>query len=200
MRWAPRVSRHYSKKWRGRANWIEFASEHDAQLGFTIRACSASWSTGLRTAARSTHGVRARCAARSYGPARDGGRRACARAGFDAQAAFGRRCHPRSRAGSDPAPGCGPSGPQRTTFVRMREAAQALASAMDGVVTDDNGCSAAPDTRSDGCHLQRAGEPVRRAGTARQARACRPRQFGRCLPNTRAAHADPGLVCPRGGW
>ena len=118
----------------------QFASAHDAQLGFTLRASSAAWSPGYV-------------------------QQHAARAGFVAGAMPGRMVLPASVAGMPPVLGLAydtqaalAEDPAQAAirevslsldvaqvdrgerpFVRLREAAMALAQAMDGVVTDDNG-------------------------------------------------------------
>ena len=118
----------------------QFASSHDAQLGFTLRARNAAWSPGY------VH-------------------QHAARFGFTAGAIPGRMVRPASAPGGPPLLGLAFSTPAamaddpaqtaireltlsldvpqvpRTEqpFVRMRDAAIALAAAMDGLITDDDG-------------------------------------------------------------
>ena len=118
----------------------EFASSHDAQLGFTLRARNAAWSPGYV-------------------------QQHAARQGFVAGAIPGRMVLPASAAGGPPILGLAFSAqaalaedPQQSAirdltlsldvpqvprseqpFVRMRDAAIALAAAMDGLITDDDG-------------------------------------------------------------
>jgi hypothetical protein len=118
----------------------QFASAHDAQLSFTLRARHAAWSPGYV-------------------------QQHAARLGFVAGALPGRMVLPASTAGAPPLLGLSfdtqaamaddpdqsalrqvalsldvPQVPRaEQPFARMREAANALAAAMDGVVTDDNG-------------------------------------------------------------
>jgi hypothetical protein len=118
----------------------QFASGHDAQLSFTLRARNSAWSPGYV-------------------------QQHAARLGFVAGALPGRMVLPASTAGAPPLLGLSfdtqaamaedpdqsalrlvtlsldvPQVPRtEQPFARMREAASALAAAMDGVVTDDNG-------------------------------------------------------------
>jgi hypothetical protein len=118
----------------------QFASTHDAQLGFTLRARNAAWSPGYV-------------------------QQHAARQGFVAGAIPGRMVLPASVAGGPPILGLAFSAqaalaedPQQSAirdltlsldvpqvprseqpFVRMRDAAIALAAAMDGLITDDDG-------------------------------------------------------------
>ena len=118
----------------------QFASTHDAQLGFTLRARNAAWSPGYV-------------------------QQHAARCGFVAGAIPGRMVLPASAPGGSPLLGLTFSAqaamaddPTQTAirdltlsldvpqvprseqpFVRMRDAAMALAAAMDGLITDDDG-------------------------------------------------------------
>ena len=118
----------------------QFAGSHDAQLGFTLRARNAAWSPGYV-------------------------QQNAARLGFVAGAIPGRMVLPASVAGGPPVLGLAfstqaaladdpahsaireltlsldvPQVPRtEQPFVRMRDAAIALAAAMDGMITDDDG-------------------------------------------------------------
>ncbi len=118
----------------------QFASAHDAQLGFTLRARHAAWSPGYI-------------------------QQSAARLGFVAGALPGRLVLPAATAGQPPILGLAfstqaalaedptqsaireislsldvPQVPRsEQPFVRMRDAAIALAASMDGLITDDNG-------------------------------------------------------------
>ena len=118
----------------------QFSGSHDAQLGFTLRARQTAWSAGYvhQQAARLGF-VAGAIPGRLVLPGSVPGVPAILELGFDTRAALS----------DDPAL----SSIQQVTlsldvphvarierpFVRLREAAQALAAAMDGVVTDDNG-------------------------------------------------------------
>lgn len=118
----------------------QFANAHDAQLGFTLRARNAAWSPGYV-------------------------QQSAARLGFVAGAIPGRMVLPASMAGGPPVLGLAfapqaaladdpaqsairdltlsldvPQVPRtEQPFVRMRDAAIALAASMDGLITDDDG-------------------------------------------------------------
>lgn len=125
----------------------QFAGAHDAQLGFTIRARNASWSPGYvqQNAARLGF-VAGAIAGRMVLPAAGEGLPPVLVLSFDAQAAMA----------EDPAQSAirelnlhldvAQVDRAEQPFERMRDAAFALASGMDGVVTDDNAQPLAPQT------------------------------------------------------
>jgi hypothetical protein len=125
----------------------QFAGAHDAQLGFTLRARNASWSPGYvqQNAARQGF-VAGAIAGRMVLPASTEGLPPVLVLTFDAQAALA----------EDPAQSAirelnlhldvAQVDRAEQPFERMRDAAFALASAMDGVVTDDNAQPLAPQT------------------------------------------------------
>jgi hypothetical protein len=118
----------------------QFASAHDAQLGFTIRALNASWSPGYvhQNAARQGF-VAGAIAGRMVLPSAQEGLHPLLALSFDSQAALA----------EDPAQSAireislqldvAQSDRSEQAFERMRDAAFALAQSMDGVVTDDRG-------------------------------------------------------------
>ena len=118
----------------------QFASGHDAQLGFTLRARNAAWSPGYvqQNAARLGF-VSGVIPGRMVLPAQVQGLPPVLGLSFDTQAAMA----------EDPAQSAirevtlSLDVPQvdrsERPFVRMRESAIALAAAMDGLITDDNG-------------------------------------------------------------
>ena len=118
----------------------QFASGHDAQLGFTLRARNAAWSPGYvqQNAARLGF-VPGAIPGRMVLPASSPGAPPVLGLSFDTQAALA----------DDPAQSAlreltlSLDVPQvhrnEQPFVRMREAAIALAAAMEGIITDDNG-------------------------------------------------------------
>jgi hypothetical protein len=124
----------------------QFASGHDAQLGFTLRARNAAWSPGYvqQNAARLGF-VAGALPGRMVLPAGSAGAPPLLGLSFDSQAAMA----------DDPAQSAlrqvtlSLDVPQvdraEQPFARMREAADALAAAMDGVVTDDNGQMIQPE-------------------------------------------------------
>ncbi len=125
----------------------QFASAHDAQLGFTVRARNASWSPGYiqQNAARLGFVVGV-IPGRMVLPASEEGQAPVLVLGFDSQAALA----------DDPAQSAirditlhldvAQVARSEQPYVRMREAAFTLASSMDGVVTDDNGQPLAAQT------------------------------------------------------
>jgi hypothetical protein len=118
----------------------QFASGHDAQLGFTLRATNAAWSPGYvqQNAARLGF-VPGAIPGRMVLPASSPGAPPVLGLSFDTQAALA----------DDPAQSAlreltlSLDVPQvhrsEQPFVRMREAAIALAASMEGIITDDNG-------------------------------------------------------------
>jgi ZipA, C-terminal FtsZ-binding domain len=124
----------------------QFASAHDAQLGFTIRATHASWSPGYvnQNAARQGF-VPGAIAGRMVLPsAQEGTTHPLLVLSFDSQAALA----------EDPAQAAireislhldvAHADRAEQPFERMRDAAFALAQSMGGVVTDDNAQPLAP--------------------------------------------------------
>lgn len=118
----------------------QFASAHDAQLGFTIRARNASWSPGYvqQNAARLGF-VAGVIPGRMVLPSSQEGMAPVLVLGFDTQAALAE--DPAQSAIRDVSLHLDVAQVDRgeNPFVRMREVATALAETMDGVVTDDHG-------------------------------------------------------------
>jgi hypothetical protein len=118
----------------------QFASAHDAQLGFTIRARNASWSPGYvqQNAARLGF-VAGVIPGRMVLPASADGLPPVLVLSFDSQAALSE--DPAQSAIRDLTLHLDVAQVDRAehAFERMRDAATALADTMDGVVTDDNG-------------------------------------------------------------
>lgn len=118
----------------------QFASAHDAQLGFTIRARNASWSPGYiqQNAARLGF-VAGVIPGRMVLPASSEGLPPVLVLSFDSQAALSE--DPAQSAIRDIALHLDVAQVDRAerAFERMCEAASSLADTMDGVVTDDNG-------------------------------------------------------------
>jgi hypothetical protein len=117
-----------------------FASEHDAQLGFTIRARNAAWSPGYiqQNAARLGF-VAGAIPGRMVLTAHAEGLPPVLMLAFDSQAALSE--DPAQSAIRDVTLHLDVAQVDRAeqAFDRMCHAANALADAMDGVVTDDNG-------------------------------------------------------------
>lgn len=118
----------------------QFASGHDAQLSFTLRARNAAWSPGYVQQNASRLGfIAGPIPGRMVLPASMAGSHPLLGLSFDSQAAMA----------DDPAQSALRSltlsldVPQvhrgEQPFVRMREAANALAAAMEGIISDDNG-------------------------------------------------------------
>jgi hypothetical protein len=118
----------------------QFASGHDAQLSFTLRATNAAWSPGYVQQHASRLGfVAGVIPGRMVLPANGHGSPPALGLSFDTQAAMA----------DDPAQSAlraltlSLDVPQvdrsEQPFVRMRETATALATAMEGTITDDNG-------------------------------------------------------------
>lgn len=118
----------------------QFASAHDAQLGFTIRARDASWSPGyVQQNAAHLGFVAGVIPGRMVLPASTEGLAPLLVLSFDPQAALAE--DPAQSAIRDIALHLDVAQVDRTEqpFDRMREVAAQLAHTMDGVVTDDNG-------------------------------------------------------------
>lgn len=125
----------------GRARELDqFASGHDAQLGFTLRAKNAAWSPGYVQQSSAKLGfVAGAMPGRLVLPASAAGSPPILVLSFDTQAALA----------EDPAQTAlreltlSLDVPQvhrsEQPFVRMRDAAIALAASMEGTITDDNG-------------------------------------------------------------
>ncbi|HVZ43665.1 MAG TPA: cell division protein FtsZ [Ramlibacter sp.] len=118
----------------------QFASAHDAQLSFTLRARNAAWSPGYLQQSAARHGfVAGAIPGRMVLPARmDGGLPVLALS-FDTQAALAE--DPAHTAVREVTLSLDVPQVSRTEqpFVRMRDAAIALAASMDGLITDDRG-------------------------------------------------------------
>jgi len=117
-----------------------FASGHDAQLGFTLRARRAAWSPGYVTQHAARQGfVAGALPGRMVLPGSGAGQAPILSLVFDPQAAMAE--DPEQSALRELALSLEVTHVPRAEqpFVRMREAAAALAEAMDGVVTDDAG-------------------------------------------------------------
>lgn len=118
----------------------QFASAHDAQLGFTIRARNASWSPGyVQQNAAHLGFVAGVIPGRMALPAMAEGLPPVLVLGFDSQAALSE--DPAQSAIRDIALHLDVPQVDRGehAFERMRKVATTLAETMDGVVTDDNG-------------------------------------------------------------
>ncbi|MBA4266155.1 MAG: cell division protein FtsZ [Comamonadaceae bacterium] len=117
-----------------------FASGHDAQLGFTLRARRAAWSPGYLTQNAAQLGfVAGVLPGRMVLPGSQGGKAPILSLTFDPQAAMAE--DPEQTALREVALALEVTHVPRSErpFQRMRQAAIALAQAMDGVITDDAG-------------------------------------------------------------
>jgi hypothetical protein len=124
----------------------QFAGDHDAQLGFVLRARHAAWSPGyVQQAATRLGFVAGAVPGRMVVPASQAGLPPVLSLSFDTQAALAD--DPSQSAIRDLVISLDVAQVDRSerAFVRMREAALALADTMDGVVTDDNGLPLARD-------------------------------------------------------
>lgn len=118
----------------------QFASAHDAQLGFSIRARNASWSPGyIQQHAARLGFVAGVIPGRMVLPAREEGLPPVLVLGFDTQAALAE--DPAQSAVRDISLHLDVAQVDRSehAFDRMRDTAVSLAQSMDGVVTDDDG-------------------------------------------------------------
>ena len=124
----------------------QFASAHDAQLSFTLRALSTAWSPGYvaQNAARLGFVVGS-IPGRMVLPATEHGGAPLLGLAFDTQAAMAE--DPEQTALREVTLSLDvPQVPRdEQPFARMRESAAALASSMGGVVIDDNGNRIAPE-------------------------------------------------------
>jgi hypothetical protein len=118
----------------------QFASEHDAQLGFVLRARNSAWSPGyVQQSAARLGFVAGVIPGRMVIPASVPGLPPVLSLSFDVQAAMAE--DPTQSAIRELAISLDVAQVDRSecAFQRLREAAQLLAESMDGVVTDDNG-------------------------------------------------------------
>ncbi len=125
----------------------QFASGHDAQLGFTLRALSAAWSPGyVQQHAARLGFMSGTLPGRMVLPAISAGLPPVLSLGFDALAAMAD--DPAQAAVREVSLSLDVAQVDRAEqpFVRLREVAQAMAQAMDGMVTDDNGQPLARET------------------------------------------------------
>lgn len=124
----------------------QFASDHDAQLSFTLRARDAAWSPGyLQQNAAQLGFVSGVIPGRMVLPAQMQGLPPVLGLTFDTQAAMAE--DPALSAIREVALSLDVPQVDRSErpFVRMRETALALAASMDGDITDDNGQVIPPD-------------------------------------------------------
>ncbi|AOW13574.1 cell division protein FtsZ [Hydrogenophaga crassostreae] len=124
-----------------------FASGHDAQLGFTLRARRSAWSPGFVAQHAARIGfVPGALPGRMVLPGSERGQAPILSLSFDAHAAMAE--DPEKSALREVALSLEVTHVPRSEqpFVRMREAATALAESMEGVITDDAGQPLSTDT------------------------------------------------------
>lgn len=124
-----------------------FASGHDAQLGFTLRARRSAWSPGYVAQHAARVGfVPGSLPGRMVLPGSERGQAPILSLSFDAHAAMAE--DPEKSALREVALSLEVTHVPRSEqpFVRMREAATALAESMEGVITDDAGQALSTDT------------------------------------------------------
>jgi len=135
----------------------QFASEHDAQLGFTLRARNAAWSPGyVQQAAAKLGFVPGVIPGRLVLPATTIGSPPVLVISFDTQAALAE--DPTQSALREFALSLDVPHVHRSEqpFVRMRDAAIALAASMEGLICDDKGEVIRPDALDlIGSHLEK---------------------------------------------
>ena len=124
----------------------QFASQHDAQLSFNLRAANTAWSPGYVQQCAARFGfVPGAIPGRMVLPAREPGHAPILGLAFDTQAAMAddpEQTALREVTLSLDVPQVARS---EQPFARMCEAAIALASSMDGVIIDDNGAPIRPE-------------------------------------------------------
>ncbi len=118
----------------------QFASEHDAQLSFTLRAASTAWSPGYvqQNAARLGF-VAGAIPGRMVLPAAQNGQAPILGLSFDSQAAMAEDPEDTALRELTLALDVPQVARLERPFERMCEVALALAKSMDGLITDDNG-------------------------------------------------------------
>lgn len=118
----------------------QFASAHDAQLGFTVRARSVAWSTGYVQQHAARQGfVAGAFAGRMVLPAASAGLPPMLALSFDTQAALAEESEHAAVRHIDLALDVPHVARSEQPYLRMRDVAIALAAAMDGIITDQEG-------------------------------------------------------------
>lgn len=117
-----------------------FASAHDAQLGFTLRARNAAWSPGyVHQCAARLGFVPGAIAGRMVLPAVVPGQPPLLGLAFDSQAALSEDLDQSALRELSLSLDVAQVDRSEHPFARMREVAESLAATMDGLLTDDNG-------------------------------------------------------------
>jgi hypothetical protein len=118
----------------------QFASTHDAQLGFTLRAKNVAWSTGYVQQHAARQGLVAGAfAGRMVLPASTQGMPPILSLSFDTQAALAEDAENSAVRHVDLALDVPQVARSEQPYLRMRDVAIALAAAMDGIITDQEG-------------------------------------------------------------
>ncbi len=118
----------------------QFASAHDAQLGFTLRAKNVAWSTGYVQQHAARQGLVAGAfAGRMVLPASTQGLSPILSLSFDTQAALAEDTENSAVRHIDLALDVPQVSRSEQPYLRMRDVAIALAAAMDGIITDQEG-------------------------------------------------------------
>ena len=118
----------------------QFASAHDAQLGFTLRAKNVAWSTGYVQQHAARQGLVAGAfAGRMVLPASTQGLSPILSLSFDTQAALAEDTENSAVRHIDLALDVPQVARSEQPYLRMRDVAIALAAAMDGIITDQEG-------------------------------------------------------------
>ena len=118
----------------------QFASAHDAQLGFTLRAKNVAWSTGYVQQHAARQGLVAGAfAGRMVLPANTQGLSPILSLSFDTQAALAEDAENSVVRHIDLALDVPQVARSEQPYLRMRDVAIALAAAMDGIITDQEG-------------------------------------------------------------
>ena len=123
-----------------------FAGDHDAQLGFVVRALHSAWSPGyVQQNAAQLGFVAGVIPGRMVVPARQAGLPPMLGLLFDSQAAMAEDLSQSAIREVAISLDVAQVDRNERAFERMREVALLLAERMDGVVTDDNGLTLAPE-------------------------------------------------------
>jgi hypothetical protein len=118
----------------------QFASSHDAQLGFTLRAKNVAWSTGYVQQHAARQGfVAGAIAGRMVLPASTAGMPPVLSLNFDTQAALSDDPEQSALRSMDLALDVPHVDRSERPYLRLRDVASALAASMDGIITDTQG-------------------------------------------------------------
>ena len=124
----------------------QFASAHDAQLGFTLRAKNTAWSPGyVQQSAAKLGFVAGSIPGRMVLPAGGAGHAPILGLAFDTQAAMAEDPEQTALRELTLSLDVPQVSRQEQPFVRMCEAAIALATSMDGIIIDDQGQAISPE-------------------------------------------------------